>query len=72
VQCRVADHKAAGTGHPHREINRGLTALVCGTEQTLRYVTWTLSFCLIVSLAELNGMLREARECALNNTDKES
>jgi cyd operon protein YbgT len=36
------------------------------------YFTWILGVSLAVSLAVLNGMLCEARECALNNTDKEN
>jgi cyd operon protein YbgT len=35
------------------------------------YFTWILGISLAVSLAVLNGMLYEARECALNNTEKE-
>jgi cyd operon protein YbgT len=35
------------------------------------YFAWILGVSLAVTLAVLNGMLCEARECALTNQDKE-
>lgn len=35
------------------------------------YFAWILGVSLAVSLAVLNGMLCEARECALNNPEQE-